>query len=374
MEGFDKKVPDRQVEKLSPLGEERRALLRGAIAAAGAVALIGLPLEDVEAAPRAKNARETQPGIESGEKDIAQRYTQAREYMRTHRTPNDTAIIYFPFTDKDTGELRREIDIGTLNTRTDYQVVEERGAYRILQELGFPTVEGFARAYNEQFKHRSDSDKEQLMQNADIVDAARAARKDIKIGDKAFQQVRLALGIYVIDNRLQTKVDKTVSYAKNEFTVDELGKYGITPQHVLLAGSSETALLRTTIDFVKSKEYAEMSRLGVPLKATKKLGPTYVPAENESTKSQIQSFVGKGKLDAKSIQRLTDIIEDYNERNSSGGSDGILVAKVLSRHPELKEILERYERARSLVCQAADTDIGEDVQNAFNCEEYSSGP
>ena len=123
------------------MGQERRDLLRGALAAAGALTISGVPL-DAEAAQKKKNVIKAPKRLESAESNIAQRYTAAREYINRQRNPHGIFDVYYPLVDRG-GEYRGEINIGALNTQ-GYRLIEEHGAYELIEDLGFTSVEEFA--------------------------------------------------------------------------------------------------------------------------------------------------------------------------------------------------------------------------------------
>ncbi|OGG75356.1 hypothetical protein A3A41_04430 [Candidatus Kaiserbacteria bacterium RIFCSPLOWO2_01_FULL_54_22] len=360
-------------EQLSPLGQERRDLLRGALAAAGALTISGVPL-DAEAAQKKKNVIKAPKRLESAESNIAQRYTAAREYINRQRNPHGIFDVYYPLVDRG-GEYRGEINIGALNTQ-GYRLIEEHGAYELIEDLGFTSVEEFAKAYNVLFPHRTSDQIAQLDENARAVESARLARRDIRIGDRAFQQVRLALSIYVADSRLQTPIEKTVAYGPSQFTVGELKKYNIVPQHILLAGEYDTTELRGLLDFIQSKDYSDLIRLAAPLRSNRTLRSDYAPSENENVKERIQSFMGRGRLDVKSVTRLSEIIEEFRERPGSRRYDaGKLLSLVWAKHPDLLATLQSYDRARSIICEHSEAEGStEQFQEAFHCGDYVSGP
>ena len=156
--------------------------------------------------PKAKETVEKLNGKEA--------YDAARRLISTTRMHNGVhAVNVF--------HEGRIVPLGELNTEGP-RLVEERQVDSVLASLGFTDANAFADAFNAKFSHRTPTDQARLQKDAEYVANMRQTRKDIKIRNPEFINVRLALMIWVGNDRLIHDHSKTFDLAGQSYNTPEV--------------------------------------------------------------------------------------------------------------------------------------------------------
>ncbi len=151
-------------------------------------------------------------------------------------------------------------NIGRFNTEAGGDLVEEEGLLGVINELGFDSFGDFAKAYNQRFPHRAPDAQRQILDNATYVDQ-NINHRDIKIGDKAFKNVRLAVQIWVAHERMPKTESDPVRFGNYEFSLTDLRKVipNLKYEDALILEAREAKFLSDLLEFAPSGRMPEFS-------------------------------------------------------------------------------------------------------------------
>lgn len=155
-------------------------------------------------------------------KESAAVYKIASELVA--QTKNEHGIYDITVFDSKFGEI---IEVGKLNTKSDYEVIEEHAVVDVLRILGFTSAESFANAFNSLFNHRTAEHIELLRADAQNTDNALQNGMPIDRhteAGRAFRNLRQAVLIWIAKVRLDEEHQDAVTLSNVSFKKSDVLK------------------------------------------------------------------------------------------------------------------------------------------------------
>lgn len=188
-------------------------------------------------------------------RNVEAEYNAVRSFLRGTRDAHGTFALQYPLPNGDI------VETGRINTNIYGHVPEEHHLVPVLNDLGFDSFSRFAQAYNQRFSHRNADSQQLILANARSVDQ-RMNREDIRVGDEAFRNVRLALQIWITHERMPQQNDNQVTFGVFSFSLDQLQRYipeFADPNKAVIANQEQAQFLQRLIEFSPNRTITPLS-------------------------------------------------------------------------------------------------------------------